>query len=489
MRPGTILGLAVLAFAAPIARAAHDAPAPAPPARVVTEPAVRDTAAPRPNVLFVTFDTLRRDHVSCYGHDVVTTPVIDGLARAGVRFTDCLAVVPITGPSHASMMTGLHPQQHGAFRNGVKVKADRVLLPEVMRRHGYIAGAVVSGWTLKDAQCGLARGFDAYDDGGMTLRYNVVNNMRPAPGVTAAALAWIDATKAAHPDAPWFLFAHYFDPHEPYVAPTKLTLAPNPAACGSPRCEVHRELLPDYDQEIAFADQQLGVLLDGLRQRGELENALIVFTADHGQSFGDNGYGGPEGAHGRRVNHCSIAVPLVMAWTGHLGVGSTCTLPVSHVDLAPTLVELLGLPASELPADLPGASLSRVLRDPTAAPPWGRASRVRRGLAFRGAVGNKWNIFRWMQNKNVDQAEPLQAFEVVDNRKVIVDFAHRDRVEVYDLAKDPGEATDLARKGEPIGDSAETVFAWYDRTRDAQLEAPQPSAEDLEKLRALGYVE
>ena len=145
-----------------------------------------------------------------------------------------------------------------------------------------------------------------------------------------------------------------------------------------------------------------------------------------------------------------------------------------------------------MPAGLPGASLAKVAADPAAPPPWGRARRTRHGLAFRGAVGNKWNIFRWMQNKKVERAEPLCAYVLTDDgRKVIVDFAKKHAVEIYDLRKDPCEQVNLAGQAVPVDvakSEGEEIFAWYDRTRMAELSAPPPSAEDLEKLRSLGYV-
>jgi arylsulfatase A-like enzyme len=365
-----------------------------------------------------------------------------------------------------------------------------VTLAEILRGQGYRTGAVVSGWTLRDAQCGLGQGFETYDDAGMDERYKVVNLMRRADAVTDSAIRWFDQG-AAMPGRPWFLFVHYFDPHEPYDLPIKSPLADNPARKDLPRATVHSGMLPAYDNEIAYADAQLGRLLDHLRERGALKDTLIVFTADHGQSFGDNGYGGPEGEHGRKVYQTQVAVPLVMHLPGRIAA-SRSALPVSHLDILPTIAELLGLPVSVLPAGLPGASLAKVAADPSAPPPWGRARRTRHGLAFRGAVGNKWNIFRWMQNKNVEKAEPLCAYVLTDDgRKVIVDFAKKNAIEVYDLRKDPCEQVNLAGQAVPVDvarSAGEEIFAWYDRTRNAELSAPAPSAEDLEKLRSLGYV-
>lgn len=489
--PAGLAAVLVLCAAAS-ARAAHAPAAGSPqPAESPVAPAAAPAAGPGTNVLLVSIDTLRRDHVSCYGHDVLTTPNVDRLAAEGMRFTNAQGVVPITGPSHVSMMTGLYPQVHGAFRNGVRVADDKVTLAELLKAQGYRTGAVVSGWTLRDVQCGLAQGFETYDDAGMDERYSVVNLMRRADAVTDSAIKWFDAGPAAD-SRPWFLFVHYFDPHEPYDLPQRMDLKPNPAKKDLPRGQRLTAKLADYDNEIAFADAQLGRLIEHLRSKGALKNTLIVFTADHGQSFGDNGYGGAEGAHGRKVYQTQVAVPLIVWQPGKILQGAVNDLPVSHLDIMPTVADMLGL-AAKTPAGLPGFSLAKVSADASAPAPWGRARRTRYGLAFRGAVGNKWNIFRFMQNKDVEQADPLCAYVLTDDgRKVIVDFANKKKVEIYDLAKDPAELVNLAGHDVPdevAQDQGSAVFAWYGKTRAAQLTTAAPSAEDLEKMCALGYVE
>ena len=180
----------------------------------------------------------------------------------------------------------------------------------------------------------------------------------------------------------------------------------------------------------------------------------------------------------------------MVAWPGHLGpAGRTIDLPVSHLDIVPTLAALVGATDADVPAGLPGESLAGVLRDPTALPPWGHARRVRYGLTYRGAVGNKWNIFRWAQNKRVETAEPLLAFSVTGGRKVIVDFARQPHVEVYDLASDPAESHPLDSNEAPGQDAlGRSVLDWYARTQ-TNLSALPPTASDLENLRSLGYVE
>jgi arylsulfatase A-like enzyme len=443
----------------------------------------------RPDVIFVTIDTLRRDHLSCYGHERLTSPTIDALARDGVLFTDCQAVIPVTGPSHASMFSGLYAHTNGAFRNGVKISEEPVLLGTLLGEHGYRSHATVAGWTLKDAQCGLARGFDTYDED-LGERVRVVTKMRRAEDVTASALKWVDDEIAPQgaDRAPVFLFVHYFDPHEPYDAPLEKTPGPNPRADGGPGLERHAKYLEAYDREIAYTDAQVGVLFDGLRERGLLDEAIVVFTADHGQSFGEHDYGGKEGGHGRRVYQSTMAAPLVISAPGLVRPGRTIDLPVSHLDLFPTLASLAGLPYRSLPANLQGEDLSGLLRDPVAEPPWGGARRLRYGIAFRGAVGNKANIFRFFQNRDIEDASPVQ-YSIIDGaQKVIVNPKKPERYEVYDLLADPGELDPLegqarARFATHVG----KLEAWYERTK-GELDTTPLTEEQIEALRSLGYV-
>ena len=456
-----------------------------PPAHALEPPAPK-----RPDIILVSIDTLRRDHVSCYGAERLTTPRIDALAASGVRFTDAQGVVPLTGPSHVTMLTGLNPQEHGAFRNGVKLDPAKVTLPEILAADGYTTAAVVAGWTLKRGQVGLDSEFQLYDDDGMEERYSVVNLMRRADKVTDGALRWADAEKAKGAGrAPYFLFVHYFDPHEPFESPLAEVPAANPAAKGF-QVPKHAEQLPAYDREIAFTDRELGRMLDGLTSRGLLGDAVILVTADHGQAFGDHGYGGPEGAHGRRVYQDNVLIPLVVSAPGRIAGGRTIDLPVSHLDILPTLTALGGVAESSLPLGLSGYSLANVLTTPSAAPPWGKARRARNGVTYRGAVGNKWNPFRWAMNKDVDAAEPIYAFGIQDGRKLIVDFTPKHSIEVYDLVKDPWETTPLAEKDVPGRDAwAQSVLDWYQRTKSPDLRASQPTGAELENLRSLGYVE
>jgi len=294
---------------------------------------VLDTgAAEGYNVLLVTIDTARRDRYGCYGDQDARTPSLDALAADGVRFADAVTSVPLTLPSHATLLTGLYPPSHGVHDNGVDVLGpEPSTLAEVLSARGYATGAFVGAFVL-DARFGLDRGFDAYDftvdqDG---YRPSMPDfNERSADTVTDAALAWL-SEQATGPDAPpFFAWLHYFDPHLPYTSP----LASLPEFRDRP-----------YDAEIAFADQQLQRVIDWLERTGQRDRTLVVVTSDHGEALGEHG----ELTHGMFIYEGTMAVPLVMSCP------SLIAGPVVHdgpvvglVDLRPTIEDLLGIASDQ----------------------------------------------------------------------------------------------------------------------------------------------
>jgi arylsulfatase A-like enzyme len=316
--------------------------APAPPATKAA-PGIQGASAPRaerPNLLLVTLDTTRADHLGCYGDAQARTPVLDQLARDGVLFERALACAPITLPSHASILTGLYPVVHGVRDNGTFVApAELDTLAELLKREGYATAAFVSSHVLAAAY-GLAQGFDVYDDRLDKIVVRGIGKVERRAAPTAnAALAWLDAA----PREPWFLWVHFYDPHAPYAPPDGAADLP----------------ADPYDAEIAYVDKQLGRLLQKVDAGGRRERTLVAVTADHGEGLGDH----RELTHGLFVYDATMAVPLLLRGPG-LAAGRRVGGQVSHVDLFPTLIELLGVAPrrAEGAAPLSGASLAAELR-------------------------------------------------------------------------------------------------------------------------------
>jgi choline-sulfatase len=401
----------------------------------------REAARPAvaPNVVLVTIDTLRADHLGCYGYKPAVTPTLDGLASRGVRFETAVAHAPLTAPSHASILTGHTPLGHGVRDNGAYVLPDGVrTVAEEFQKAGYRTAGFVSGFPLK-RRFGFDRGFDTYDDqlprGKDARRTAYVE--RTADRTTDAALRWLETpSPAGAPRKPFFLWVHYFDPHAPYEAPAEAM-----AGVASP-----------YDGEIAFVDAQLGRLL---RRLDEMKDAptLLLVTADHGESLGEHG----EDTHGIFLYDSTLRVPLVLAGPG-VPAGGVARTVARGVDVAPTLLDYAGLAAK----GLEGRSLRRAASGETLSDEPAYSESLHSQLQYGWAPLHSW---RTAKHKLIEAP----------------------RVELYDLAKDPGEAHDLSAS------EASRVEAMR-RELQRAMATTTPSAaqavdaETAERLAALGYV-
>jgi arylsulfatase A-like enzyme/Tfp pilus assembly protein PilF len=279
------------------------------------------------SVLLITVDTLRPDALGWVaGRNA--TPVIDRLAGEGFRFPVAVAPVPLTHPSHAAILTGLWPRRMGLRDNGQILPSGPATLAEALRARGYATAAFVSGFPL-DSAFGLDRGFDLYDDALARAAGPEGDLERPAAATAAAAAAWLGAAPR-----PWLAWVHFYDPHYPYEPPAQDL---RPGARGA------------YDGEVAFVDRALGSLLPA----GGGADVLTLFAGDHGESLGEHG----EGTHGFFVYDSTVLVPMFVRFPGRVAPGSS-TRPARLVDITPTVLDLLGLPA---PAGVDGRSLAPIL--------------------------------------------------------------------------------------------------------------------------------
>ena len=295
------------------------------------------------NLLLVTFDTTRVDHLGCTGRPEAHTPTLDGLAASGVLFETCITPAPITLPSHASLLSGLEPFHHGARNNGTHTLPDKVdTLAEVLSRAGFETGAVISAVVL-DSRHGLDQGFDHYDDDLTGAESKALFAFRETTAEDTARRArdWL----AERGEQPWFLWVHFFDPHADYEPPAE-----------------YLELTQGsrYDGEIAYADAQLGTILDAIAERGELDDTLVAMTSDHGESLGEHG----ENTHGLFVYDATTRVPLILSHPS-LVAGKRVQEVVRTVDVMPTVLELLDVAAGGV---LDGSSLADVARRSGARP-------------------------------------------------------------------------------------------------------------------------
>jgi arylsulfatase A-like enzyme/predicted Zn-dependent protease len=402
-----------------------------------------DRLSPKPtdlNVVVVTLDTTRADRLGCYGFSGVATPHLDALAREGVVFDNATAAVPLTFPSHSSMFTGLIPPHHGVRDNGGFFLDDaKVTLAERLQKAGYATGAFVAAWVL-ESRWGLGQGFDHYSDRFELSKYKVVSLgtvQKPGDEVMTDALAWLEERKQGK----FFAWVHLYDPHAPYEPP-------EPYASRYPGTP--------YLGEIAYTDAVVGRLVSWLRDNGQLDRTIVVVTADHGESLGDHG----EAAHAYFIYNATTHVPLIVRtpW----GLTGRNASRVSGIDLMPTVLELVGLPAEP---GIDGRSAARALFDPQAA-----LGHVAYSETYFPRYHFGWQHLRSLRDERytyVDAPEP----------------------ELYDLAADPGETKNVFKafsaRAEDLRVKMEAL------ARAAGEKAPERQSLDpdtLQRLAALGYV-
>jgi arylsulfatase A-like enzyme/Flp pilus assembly protein TadD len=384
----------------------------------------------RTSVVLVTIDTMRADRVG-----TALTPALEALADHGVRFTNARSNVPLTLPAHTSILTGLLPPRHGVRLNGVhRLKEGAPTLARVLQTAGYRTGAFVGAYVL-DKRFGLGQGFDAYDDE-IPKREGATGSLeadRRGDVVAARAIGWLRSL----PDdgRPFFLWMHLYDPHAPYAPPPEWLAR----AHGQP-----------YDGEVAFADAQLGALVGALQATGKEERTLTIVAGDHGESLGDHG----EADHGMLLYEAVLRVPMVMAGPGV--PAATRDEPASLVDVVPTVLGRLGLPAPAVDG---------------------------RDLLAPGGASAPGEVYAETEYPRAAGCSPLRA--LADRRwKYIGGPA---QPELYDLAQDPKENHDLAAEERATVDAMGPRAAAIANKAVAGAD-DAPSAEAVERLRALGYV-
>jgi choline-sulfatase len=416
-------------------------------------------------VVIVTVDTLRADHLSSYGYHRPTSPNIDRLLASGVRFTEARTVEPLTNPALASMFTSLYPHEHGATRNGLRMRPGLPSMARALGRRGYESAAFVGNWPLKDRISGLGEHFEHYEEIFTRKRWlGLFKDEANAGDLTDAALAWLGGSRQGR--RPFLLWVHYVEPHAPYRLREEFL---RPLGL-SRRGDISR---PDrYDTEIAFADQQIGRLLAAFDRDPELKaNTLFVFAADHGESLGEHGDWG----HGRNLYEPALRIPLGLAWAGKIRPGTTIDAPALNLDVAPTVLGLAGLP---VPASFRGFDWTPVLQG--APPPRDRTLWFE---AHKGAVLSS------QEAANARRKGLLEVGLMVDGRKQILRLTEGAPA-LFDLVKDPREAHGLAADAR----LSQRLHEWMDAVQQGLIASDRlgpatVGSEDAAQLRALGYVQ
>jgi arylsulfatase A-like enzyme/Flp pilus assembly protein TadD len=396
----------------------------------------RERERPPLNVILITLDTTRADHLGCYGSNAGASPAIDRLARRGVRFEQADSAVPLTLPSHATILTGLLPQRHGLRVNGGgTLRLSHDTLATVFSRRGFRTGAFVGSFVL-DHRFGLGRGFGAYDDavardpeGGSAS----LDAERPATAVADAALGWLRDTGSR----PFFAWIHFYDPHAPYAPPepyhTRFAQSP-------------------YDGEIAYADAQIARIVDYLEKSQLRDRTIIAICGDHGEGLGEH----DESTHGLLLYESTLRVPMIIA--GPMLPAHVVHEAVSTADLAPTLGALAGVPMNVVRLD--GRDLSRDLTSKREPPPRDIYAETQYPLTFG------WS--------------DLSAFRR-DGKKVI----SGSRDELFDLNRDPHETRNIIESDRRTYRELNAALV---PLRERAAPPPAVDEETRAKLASLGYV-
>jgi len=396
--------------------------------------------APQPDVYLVTIDTLRADHVHCYGYEQIQTPALDGLAQDGIRFTQAFTPSPITNTSHTTILTGLLPSAHGVTDFAKPLAAAHPTWAELLKKNGYQTAAFI-GAVILDSKAlapGLDRGFDFYDNfpehPQTKSRWGRVE--RRGLDVVQRAETW----QNAHPRGPHFVWVHLYDPHDPYEPPP-------------PYSNLYKDRL--YDGEIAYADSALMNFVAHLKQHGRYDNSLIIVVGDHGEGLGEH----HEQTHGIFLYDSTLHVPLIFKLPGR-NTGSVIQNQVGTTDILPTVLDVLNVPP---PERLDGESLK----------PYFAGTEMARRAVF-GETDYPLH-FGWA---------PLRAVRTEGFK-----FIEAPRPELYDLRTDAGELRNIYA---PWDETVQTSRKMLTELR-ARMPPPAPSAGavatgTLDELRALGYL-
>lgn len=470
----------------------------------------------KPNVVLLSIDTLRADRLGCYGGPVAT-PALDALARAGVVFEQAISQANITGPSHATMLTGLLPAEHGVLANAQPLPNRTRTWIDELGAHGFETAGFVSGFTLVDSAIGLADRFDRYDDHLLVWRWmpevctrlRLVKDVirwlnvkhprgqrpqradRPAAETIDAVETWLAERDANRPFA---LFVHFYDPHVPYAPPAEFARRYDPDWQGDAAAdwyaldtaqrkvwardpEKYEHMLALHHGEIEYADAQAGRLFELLKARGEFDDALVIVTSDHGEELGEHDVFFD---HGATLYDTELHVPLIVKWPQSRGVApKRIATQVRSLDIAPTVFDVAGVKPSYT---LSGTALGELVGASTT------AAADRPAYSFSDLPGNASGYEFDARAISLRHG----GFKLIWNSEFWIDSERREEAwQLFDLAKDAREVQNLlahepAPTDEHLQKMREALQSWIELTNEQ--DGPRELSEEArEGLKATGY--
>jgi arylsulfatase A-like enzyme len=420
--------------------------------------------SPHPNIIIYLVDTLRADHLGLYGYARDTSPALDGLARDAVVFDHAYTPSAWTRPAVASLLSGLHPQNHRAIRRGDALGTDVHLLSEYLQPLGYRTAGIVTNPNVI-ALWGFDQGYDVYRD------LPAPQQHPRADAVNAAVFSHLDGLG----EGAFFLYVHVMDPHGPFAPPApydtkyprqrRRAIRPSFIKPGTPRAVVD-DAVSAYDGEIAFSDFHFGQLISRLKADGLYEEALIILAADHGEELHDHGYGG----HGHTLYQELVHVPLLIKFPGNAYAGQRIERAVSLIDVVPTVLGFLDVaPARELD----GVDLMPVVRN-------------------RSAVSRDMPIYLHLDLERADGGTHVVRAVLHGSRKYIRRLGPEAGEMLFDVENDPGERENLLAADPQTAVTLGGMLDAYERHTSGVVppagKPPDVPAAVQDRLRALGYV-
>lgn len=420
------------------------------------------------NVIIISVDTLRADHLGCYGYPRNLSPAIDSLSRDGIRFSRCFTITPLTAPAFSTMLTSLPPHKHGAKKNGLGIFKHILTLPWYLKKKGYYTSAFISNWPLRIKLSGLHHEFDTYQEIFTRKRYlGIMNKEGTADVVTKKTFEWLEK----HHKKKFFLWVQYTDPHAHYIFHPKFN--PDRDKLKEARFPIGTRMhrIKKYDTEIAFTDFYIGKLIKNLKKLGLYRDALIIFNADHGESFGEHNYF----KHGRKLYNSCLHIPLIIKLPQNQKRNTVNKKNVSILDVTPTILSILNFP---IPDHMEGIPLLENIPE--------------RHLYFEtyggSAVLNRSNKYRL-------RVTPIRYGILRDSIKIIHSNKTRKK-ELFNLKEDWFEHHNLPHQikndyhllSDQLTKYSKQVKKYIEYTKKKFKQRSQLSEEDYQKLKSLGYL-
>jgi arylsulfatase A-like enzyme len=425
------------------------------------------------NVIIISVDTLRADHLGCYGYPLNTSPVIDEFSKDGILFSNCYALTPLTAPSFATLLTSLPAHKHGAKRNGLSIYKNIKTLPYYLKKYRYHTAAFISNWPIRKKLSGLNNGFDEYYHIFTKKRYlGILNSEGTAPAVTEKTLRWIQKNHKKR----FFLWVQYTDPHALYYLHKNFTFNYQQIKPSTYPQGTRMKKIKGYDSEIAFTDYHIGKVIKELKRFDLYDDAIIIFHSDHGESFGEHNYL----KHGRKLYNSTLHVPLIIKLPKKLNANTKRKEVVTIMDIGPTLFSILQIPKFPQMEGLNVFSSD--------------ASLFNRKIFFEAYGGTV--IFRRNSQKYHIKIKPIRYGTLSRSKKLIYNIKKK-TFEFYDLKLDHFESQNIFSQPSMVVDDAkqnllskiDQIKEYIKLNRQYRLNGSALSQEDLNKLKSLGYFE